>query len=450
MNTLLNPPSKGGLLNLSEKNIKDSGNMSYISIYTASLSPSREEVKWSNQKVLACQELPKQETYKLRIIGFWYFFLNFSFFSVSSYYEINIDIIVYINNFTFEISQMRLTPLSRSISRATLLYYCEKKYLFNYYTSALSQIDWWFYMECMTLKNLASLDMWFGTVIHGMMSDYLNLLQESDDKKLVKEQIDVLIKDNIKEMDEAYQKSKTKDYTKYDKNDKFWFSEHFYQEDVDEKFAEGKKNIINFFEQFLDSELHEQIKNYFTPDNRIFIESKIPDFEQMKLTIDDIPELMGITIWAQPDFGIVVKSNWKKDKYIIYDWKSGRDSEKDSEEISDQLKVYAYKTLLKIGIDKFDTVDIYCYEVFLRTNKLYGGKITWEDIYETQNKIVMDVTYQKKFIQNENITQNQALPTTCFSRTDRINKCKKCRFRKVCGDLKKFEDWEDEKRLFSV
>jgi hypothetical protein len=54
--------------------------------------------------------------------------------------------------------------------------------------------------------------------------------------------------------------------------------------------------------------------------------------------------------------------------------------EKDKDSISDQLKIYAYKMLLKIGLDKFETIEIFCYEVFLQNMTIFGGQVHDSDI----------------------------------------------------------------------
>jgi len=45
------------------------------------------------------------------------------------------------------------------------------------------------------------------------------------------------------------------------------------------------------FEKFLSSDLHKQLVSEFSKATQVFVESKIPNYEQMKMTIDRIPEL---------------------------------------------------------------------------------------------------------------------------------------------------------------
>jgi len=49
---------------------------------------------------------------------------------------------------------------------------------------------------------------------------------------------------------------------------------------------------------------------------------------------------------ASPDFGVVFDEN----RYLIIDWKSGQEK-LDGDDVSDQIKIYALKTLLKMRAD---------------------------------------------------------------------------------------------------
>lgn len=337
-------------------------------------------------------------------------------------------------------------PLSRSYSRATLLYFCQKKYMFSYYTKYLSSFERGFYQECLTLKNLSSLHMWLGEKIHGLMSDYLNELDKKwSPDKVDSDWLEHLLADFSEEIDAEYAKSKKKHYEQYDKNNKFGLQEHFYKEDIDEGYKKAKGAIKDAFYGFLESELHTKIASQFQEAQTVFVESKKPDFEQMKMTIDRIPELKGIQLWAQPDLGIILPAGESgKKRYIIYDRKSGRERDEGQDFISDQLKVYAYKMLLKIGMEKFDEVEIYCYEVFLKSMKVLWWKIEREDIYHIEQKITLDVINQKKLLRKQNPIKNQPLPSHYFSKTKDTNKCNSCRFRKVCQELTHYEEVKED------
>ncbi len=243
----------------------------------------------------------------------------------------------------------------------------------------------------------------------------------------------------VTEMETEFEISKKKDYSQYDKYNKFGFAEHFYGEDIEDKLEIGIQKVFDSFLLLQKSELHKTILDYFANWDKMYIESKVPDFDKMKLTIETVEELRWIVIWAQPDFGVVTKSDIGRQQFIIYDWKTGRLPEYDQDTVSDQLKVYAYKMLLNIGLDKLDDVDVFCREVFVTDMHICGNKVTREDIDYIQQKIIQDIANEKSYLRNHDATKNNPLPSEHFSRTEDTAKCTSCRFRKVCGDLKKHE-----------
>lgn len=335
---------------------------------------------------------------------------------------------------------MQNPPLSRSHSRATLLYFCQKKYYFSYYTKHLGNYEWDFYMESLLLKNLTSLKMRLGSKLHKLMSHYLHALK--DDLTWPSEAIKKRLEQQfLKEVDEEYALSKNKDYSAYDKNNKFGLSEHFYGEDIDSLFEEKKQRVLENFRIFCESDFFANLRSEFSQASKIFVEDAKPDFDKMIMTIDRIPELKGIQLWAQPDLWLIIPAQWDKKKtYIIYDWKSGRPRAEASDYISDQLKVYAYKMLLNVGMDHFENIDIYCYEVFFDGLSVFGGKIAWEDIYHIEQKMTLDVINQRQLLLHQNPFKNEPLPSQQFKKTSDEHKCESCRFRKVCTQLQHYED----------
>lgn len=324
-------------------------------------------------------------------------------------------------------------PLSRSISKSTILHYCTKKYYFSTYSNYLKEVDQWIWNQAMLAKNLKSIHMRLWEKIHDLMSDYLNLLQQD---KATPEKVSEMKEQMSLEMDKEYQISKNRDYSLYDPSLKFWLTEHYYQNNIDDIYNTWKIQILDSFDKFLESDFHNDIKLHFSDkNNKFFIEPKEKDFESMKIEIDNIPELMWITVYAQPDFGIVTK-DWE---YIIYDRKSGKTPNKSLDHISDQLKVYAYKILQKIWIEKIDSFKSRWFEVYLKSLDKFWWNISKEQIQEVEQKIIEDTKIQKDLIINKDIEENKPLPSIEFQRTTDLQKCSDCTFYKVCQELKNFE-----------
>lgn len=273
--------------------------------------------------------------------------------------------------------------------------------------------------------------MWVWEKTHNLISDYLNNIvkKESFNKEKIIKNLFII-------MDKEFNLSKTRDYSSYDKYNKFWLSEHYYQIDIDKKYKDVKIKLENQFDNFLNSSLHDQIIWYLHSPNQRYIEPKEPDFEKMKVLVNNIPELLWITLWANPDFAVIVNNN----KYIIYDWKTWKSPSYQDWEISDQLKTYAYKLLLNIWIEKIDDVEISAWEVYLEDMSIFGWNIATQDIMNIQDKIIEDVALQKTFIQDLDVKKNIPKNTIFFQRTSKKKRCYNCNYRKICSELKNYEN----------
>ncbi len=270
-----------------------------------------------------------------------------------------------------------------------------------------------------------------GEKTHHLLSDYLRALKKWP---VTNEEI-LLFKDAIvSEMKTEFEISKLRDYTSYDRDQKFGLSEHYYGEDVDQKFEDAIKKVLHNLDVFLESDWNQKAQHYFKTAKTIYVENpREKDFDGMKVDLRAIPELKWVNVMAAPDFGVVFSDN----KYLIIDRKTGQEK-MDTDGISDQLKIYALKLLLKSNID-IEKVEIEAYEVYLPSLHQIGGKIEKADIDYIVQKLKEDVEFQKQFLVDNDIIKNQPLSPDHFPRTNSAKKCASCTFRKVCEDLKNFE-----------
>jgi len=68
--------------------------------------------------------------------------------------------------------------LTWSMTRITVLEYCNKKYYFNYYPYFLRSLNKEVRLTALLLKNLKSIDMRIGEKTHHLLSDYLRALKK--------------------------------------------------------------------------------------------------------------------------------------------------------------------------------------------------------------------------------------------------------------------------------
>jgi len=286
-------------------------------------------------------------------------------------------------------------------------------------------------LTTLLLKNLKSMDMRVGEKTHHLLSDYLNALKyekiEEGEVQSFKDRI-------VEEMRSEFETSKNRDYTSYDRDNKFWLSEHYYGENVDDKLEEVIQKVVHNFDVFLQSDRYERVKHYFKTAKMVYVEKpRERNFECMKVNMRAVPGLEDLNVMAAPDFGVIFSDT----NYLILDRKTGQEKFS-ADGTSDQLKIYALKTILKWKMN-IEDLDIEAYEVYLPSLTKIGGKIEKSDIDDVIQKIKEDVEYQRQFLVDGDIAKNEALPHASFPRTTSEKKCASCTFRKVCEDLKNFE-----------
>lgn len=314
-----------------------------------------------------------------------------------------------------------------------MLEYCEKKYFLNYYTFALKNIDYKLWETALIVKKLKSLEMWMGEKTHFLISDYLKLLQSSE---TTPENIQKIKEGLAEEMRYEFETSREKNYSQLNFDQQGGLSEHFYWENIDDQLEATIQRVWNNLDQLITSPWIKKIQETMNGSNIIYIENpKNPDFEAMKVEIWSLPNLKNISIMASPDFWVIFNEN----KYLILDRKSGKEPQ-DLIWISDQIKIYALKLLMKKNKKpELWNIEIEGYEIYLPNIHNHWWKLEQKDIDDIIEKIIQDTNFQKTFLIDQDAYKNIPLASTMFSRTNNEKKCETCTFRKICQELKTFE-----------
>ena len=130
----------------------------------------------------------------------------------------------------------------------------------------------------------------------------------------------------------------------------------------------------------------------------------------------DVFELEGVKVFAIPD--LVVSS----DKYTLYDWKTGRPSEKDQM----QLSMYVLYAISKWGITKDDAVIMPVY--------LSNESVALDSIECIDSDVVMSCmaeSYGKMKAVLSDVDNNIVDPDKC-PRTTETWRCNYCKFKEIC------------------
>lgn len=325
-------------------------------------------------------------------------------------------------------------PLTWSYSKSETLNKCKRKYFYTYYSGFIkdevnpSQEQWDLYLKVLLFKNLKTADMWIGTMTHTVISRALISLQNGDMN--LHGNIESEFKKTAGRIKSDIEKSKVKNYSKYDKNSKWGLIEHAFGEDVDSeeiilKFRTALKSYLELAEK---DELLKAVIDKIPGDEnknlKCFIEDPDnSDWDSKKTRIKGI----NADLYILPDFFIETEKN----KFLILDWKTGVPIT-DNNIIPDQLKAYALKLMSELNDSENEFIEIKGYYFFLPSGEKIGGIINNKSVLEFRNKIHSDIEYMKTFLTDGNITENIPVPLNYFSLTENLSECQSCCFKIIC------------------
>ena len=311
----------------------------------------------------------------------------------------------------------------------SVLEYCERKYFLSYYTFALKERTPNLWAEALLLKWLKTIEMWVWEKSHFLLSDYLHALKKWE---ITDEKIEELKNNMRAEMVADFDYSRERDYSDLeDFFGKFGLAEHFYGEWSDDLLEPAIEKVCNNLDRFIESSWNQKVQDYFKTAKFVYVEHpRTPDFESMKVNVSRLPWLRDVSILAWPDFWITFSDT----DFLILDWKSGKEEVLDNS-VSNQLKIYALKMLLKKWLTSLNWVKIEAYEVYLDSMNAYWGILKQDDIDDIISKVQHDVEEQKQFLVDWDPYKNQPVDLMMFRKTTSEKKCEQCPFRSICKKL---------------
>lgn len=128
-----------------------------------------------------------------------------------------------------------------STSRMTLFHHCNKKYFFQYYTNYLKDVSADIRLDTLLLKNLTSFKMRLGEKTHHLIADYLRVLYKQNQGP---EEINNLKNSMRSTMEQQFHLAQSRQYKRYNKDQKFGFKEFCYGDDISERLQEGIERVL--------------------------------------------------------------------------------------------------------------------------------------------------------------------------------------------------------------
>jgi CRISPR/Cas system-associated exonuclease Cas4 (RecB family) len=292
------------------------------------------------------------------------------------------------------------SELTWSFSRDRLFKDCPRAYYYHYYAS---WGGWESYApelsrKAYLLRNMQNLDTWIGDVIHQVLKWVLE--SKSQGTSIVHDEALNKVKQMLLK---TWEQSRSKLWMNNAKHNLNLF-EHYYsrelsREELSVKLAKAQRSITNFYGCGLLESLKDLSPEAF-------------------LKVDELDSFSfeGIKIFAVPDFAL------KKDTYKLYDWKTGKPSDKDVLQLS-CYSLYA-SNKWNVQANNFQIVPVYLAEEVV---SLIPVKLL--DVEEVRKYIQESVNEMKACLSD--VAANKA-DIGKMPKTQETWRCKNCKFQEIC------------------
>ncbi|MCP4651824.1 MAG: PD-(D/E)XK nuclease family protein [Candidatus Omnitrophica bacterium] len=292
--------------------------------------------------------------------------------------------------------------LTWSFSRGRLFNECRRAYYYQYYASwgGWERNSDELARKAYILKNVRNMDAWIGDIVHQAIKWILRTMLNGEGVTL--DQARNTIKHQLVK---TWEQSRSSAWEKNIKNN-LNLLEHYYKreptrEELSRRIRKAVESIYNFYNSGL-------IDNFSKLEKENF------------LTIDELDSFNfeGVKTFAIPDLAI------KTNKYCLYDWKTGKPSEKDVL----QLSCYVLYAVSKWGLDPEDVniIPIYLTQKGFSTDAVMPVNI---DIVKTHIRgslaemraVLLDV-------------KNNKIDAKLCPKAEDSWRCKNCKFQEICLD----------------
>jgi CRISPR/Cas system-associated exonuclease Cas4 (RecB family) len=302
----------------------------------------------------------------------------------------------------------RYPEFSWGLSRHKTLSECARRYALSYYFSyggwgkGASNLRRHVYR----LKTLQSIHMLFGTSVHNQIH---RLLSEPDYFLEMPSEAEIISNVRV-DLNKAYQDSKYHSALWYDKPSDFsMLSEIYYDNEISvEVLKEYQLKIPSTVKNLLSSRTIQDM--YQRRDKYELIVSE--RFQYV--------EVNGVKVWIVMDLAF---RDLEMDKVIVVDFKTGKRSSNDLE----QLNLYAKFIAEAYRIEDLDQIELRNEYLLDGTNNAYTPKIF--DLEKIDYLIHTSIDHMQSYLQD--VEHNMPIPLEQFPQS--LRACKQCCYREICG-----------------
>ncbi|WP_078553930.1 RecB family exonuclease [Bacillus alkalicellulosilyticus] len=296
---------------------------------------------------------------------------------------------------------------SWSHSRHKTLFECAKKYGFHYYFSHNGWLNGSSDQakEAYRLKKITNLPIHFGEIVHDIIEKVIRnfiktglIPEEEQLTKVVRQGLNQAFIDSVRNKELWFQKP-----SRYKMLHEIYYSGSLQAHDK----QRIEERLEACLKHFLASETFTEVT---TNKNLTFIEAE--QFHTMMIN--------QVKVYVVMDF---LYHDLKRDKWIIVDWKTGKESADDQK----QLALYALyvKENRRIPLEQIEIRNEY---LVSGTSKTY--QVTEADIEALRKQIELSVVEMNKYVIDEDT--NQPVELSFFKKTEHEKKCQSCNYKQIC------------------
>jgi len=301
------------------------------------------------------------------------------------------------------------SELTWSFSRDRLFNECPRAYFYHYYAS------WggWeaganeFCRKAYILKNVRSIDAWIGDIVHQVIKWVLES-KAGDKATLFTKGRDISHEQAVKTaknlLTKTWEQSRSKKWEENVKKNLNLFEHYYSQEPTREELRVKLEKVANSIRNFYKSGLFAK-----------FSKLSAENF----LSIDELAsfDFEGTKAFAIPDFAIR-----DGQEYLLYDWKTGKGSEKDIL----QLSCYSLFAMSKWQVpeDKIKVIPAY-----LAQDELMPVPVEAIASEQVKSYIHQSIEGMKSVLAD--VGSNKA-EINNFAKTDKLWRCQRCKFQEIC------------------
>ncbi|MCA1012741.1 PD-(D/E)XK nuclease family protein [Halobacillus halophilus] len=300
--------------------------------------------------------------------------------------------------------------LSWSLSRHKTLMTCVRKYAYDYYFSHngwLKDADS-LARQTYRLKKITNLEMHFGSIVHDLI--YQTIQQVLNNQHIPNEQ--ALTEEIRRHLNRGFIESTRKEHLWMNRPKHYTMLHEIYYSQSN-KLPEAKVKKIT-------ERLQTTVKNFYSSrsfqdvlnkKHMRFIESE--DFRFMKAN--------GVKIFIVMD---LVYKDLQKDQWVIVDWKTGKASDEDR----NQLALYALYLKEKYDIPSIE--DIVIRNEYLLEGTHIEYQLKEQDLINVQHLYQISMEQMKAYL--EDSSKNKPLPIENFPMQEDPRVCARCNYQELC------------------